>query len=90
MDLDLDQLSQAVLHLPIAARAQLASRLLESLDAAETTESAESIAAAWEAELDRREADFASDAGFGILASEAFRRLDADVAALATSHEPHR
>ena len=90
MDLDLDQLSQAVLHLPIAARAQLASRLLESLDAADTTESAESIAAAWEAELDRREADFASDAGFGIPASEVFRRLDADVAALAASHEPHR
>ncbi len=90
MDLDLDQLSQAVLHLPIAARAELASRLLESLDAAETTESAASIAAAWEAELDRREADFSRDAGFGIPASEVFRRLDADLAALSANHETHR
>ena len=90
MDLDLDQLSQAVLHLPIGARAQLASRLLESLDAAETTESAESIAAAWEAELDRREADFVADAGFGIPAAEAFRRLDAHLAALSANRETHR
>lgn len=90
MDLDLDQLSQAVLHLPIAARAQLASRLLESLDAAQTTESAESIAAAWEAELDRREADFTADAGFGIPASEVFRRLDADLATLSANRETHR
>ena len=90
MDLDLDQLSQAVLHLPIAARAQLASRLLESLDAAETTEAAESIAAAWDAELDRREVDFAADAGFGIPASEAFRRLDAGLGALTANRETHR
>lgn len=89
MDLDLDQLSQAVLHLPIAERAALASRLLESLDAATATESADSIAAAWEAELDRRESDFAAG-GFGIPASEAFRRLDADVAALSTKPTAHR
>ncbi len=90
MDLDLDQLSQAVLHLPIAARAQLASRLLESLDAAQMTESAESIAAAWEAELDRREADFTTDAGFGIPVSEVFRRLDADLAVLSANRETNR
>jgi putative addiction module component (TIGR02574 family) len=90
MDLDLDQLSQAVLHLPVAARAELASRLLESLDAAETTESAESIAAAWETELNRREADFAANAGLGIPASEVFRRLDVDLAALSAKHETPR
>ena len=90
MDFDLDQLSYAVLHLPVAARAELASRLLESLDAAETTESAESIAAAWEAELDRREADFTAVAGFGIPASEVFGRLDADLAALSGKHETPR
>ena len=89
MDLDLDQLSQAVLHLPVAARAELASRLLESLDAAETTESAESIAAAWEAELDRREADFAANAGLGIPASEVFQRLDVNLAVLSAKHETH-
>lgn len=87
MDFDLDQLSQAVLHLPVAARAELASRLLESLDAAESTDSAESVAAAWEAELDRREADFAAIAGFGIPASEAFGRLDAELAALSVKRE---
>ena len=90
MDLDPDQLSQAVLHLPVAARAELASRLLESLDAAEATESAESIAAAWEAELERREADFAANAGFGIPASEVFRRLDSNLAALPAEHETRR
>lgn len=90
MDLDLDQLSQAVLLLPIADRAQLASRLLESLDAAQTTESAESIAAAWEAELDRREADFETAPGFGIPASEVFRRLDADLAILSANRETPR
>ena len=89
MDLDLDQLSQAVLHLPIAERAALASRLLESLDAATATESAESVAAAWEAELDRRESDFA-EGGFGIPASDAFRRLDADLAALSTKTAARR
>jgi hypothetical protein len=40
MDLDLDQLAQAVLRLPDAARAELATRLLESLDAGDTIESA--------------------------------------------------
>ncbi|MEO5818559.1 MAG: addiction module protein [Gemmatimonadaceae bacterium] len=90
MDLDLDQLSHAVLHLPIAARAELASRLLESLDAAQTTESAEAIVAAWEAELDRREADFTTDAGFGIPASEVFRRLDADLTTLSANRETPR
>ena len=90
MDLDLDQLSLAVLHLPIAARAQLASRLLESLDVGEASESAESVAAAWEEELERREADFGADSGFGIPAVEAFRHLDADLATLSAERETHR
>ena len=90
MDIDLDQLSQAVLHLPLAARAELASRLLESLDGAETIEAPESIAAAWETELDRRDADFATDAGFGIPAAEVFQRLDADLAAVSSNPGTHR
>lgn len=90
MDLDLDQLAQAVLHLPAAARAKLASRLLESLDAAETTESAEAVAAAWEAELDRRETDFVAGAGFGIPASEVFARLDAHLGSLSGNRETRR
>ena len=90
MDLDLDQLAQAVLHLPVAARAELASRLLESLDAAESSEPPETVAAAWEAELDRRESYFASDVGVGISAADAFQRLEARVVALRTPRETPR
>lgn len=86
MDYDLDQISQAVLHLPVAARAELASRLLESLDAAESSETPEAVAAAWEAELDRRERYF----GVGIAAADAFQRLEANVAALQTPRETPR
>jgi len=90
MDFDLDQLSQAVLHLPIAARAELASRLLESLDAEERAETPEAIATAWEAELDRREADFATGIGVGVPAADVFQRLEANLAALQAPPETPR
>ena len=80
MDLDLDQLAAAVLRLPAAVRAELASRLLESLDA-EDVESPEVVAAAWATELDRREAEFEADPSIGIPAAEVFRTLRADLAA---------
>lgn len=80
MDLDLDQLAQAVLRLPDAARAELATRLLESLDAADPVESREAIAAAWETELDRREEELAADPSLGIPAEEAFRRIERNLA----------
>ncbi len=80
MDLDLDQLAAAVLRLPAAARAELASRLLESLDA-EEAESPDVVAAAWAAELDRREAEFEADPSIGVPAAEVFRTLRADLAA---------
>ena len=90
MDLDLDQLAQAALRLPDAARAELATRLLESLDAADTVESPEAIAAAWETELDRREAELVADPCLGIPAEEAFERLEKDLAARRTAREIRR
>lgn len=80
MDLDLDQLAAAILRLPAAARAELASRLLESLDADEG-ESPDVVAAAWAAELDRREAELEADPSIGIPAAEVFRMVRADLAA---------
>ncbi len=87
MDLDLDQLSDAVLHLPATARAELASRLLESLDAPEMDETPGSVAAAWEAELDRRDADFEADPTRGIPAEDVYARLETDLARQRPSHE---
>lgn len=81
MDLDLDQLADAVLRLPDAARAELATRLLESLDPDDANESPEVVGAAWEAELDRREAELAANPSLGIPAEEVFRRLETDLAA---------
>lgn len=81
MELDLNQLAQAVLRLPDAARAELVTRLLESLDAADPAESREALAAAWETELDRREEELDADSSLGIPADEAFRRIESDIAA---------
>ena len=75
MDLDLDQLADAVLRLPDDARAELATRLLESLDPADANESPEVLAAAWETELDRREAELTANPSLGIPAEEVFRDL---------------
>ena len=74
----------------MAARAELASRLLESLDASELTESPGSVAAAWETELDRRDADLLADPALGIPAADVFARLEADFATRRSSHEPRR
>lgn len=90
MDLDLHQLSDAVLHLPATARAELASRLLASLDAPEMDEAPDAVAAAWEAELDRRDADLNADPSLGIPAHDVFARLDTDLAAQRASHETRR
>lgn len=90
MDLDLNQLSEAVLHLPATARAELASRLLESLDAPDMDESPGAVAAAWEAELDRRDADLDAEPTLGLLAEEVFARLETDLAAHRASHETRR
>lgn len=90
MDLDLDQLAQAVLRLSDGARAELATRLLESLDAADTIESPEAIAAAWETELDRREEELVSDPSLEIPAEEAFERIEKDLVALRSAREIRR
>lgn len=90
MDLDLNQLSDAVLHLPASARAELASRLLESLDAPDVDEVPGAVAAAWENELDRRDAEFDADPALGVPAEDAFARLEADLLAQRPSHESHR
>jgi putative addiction module component (TIGR02574 family) len=50
MPLTLDQLAEEAMHLPATARAELAERLVESLDAAETEE----VQRAWAAEAIRR------------------------------------
>jgi hypothetical protein len=42
---------------------------------------AAAIASAWDAELDRREAELAEDPSIGIPAAEVFRVLEADLAA---------
>ena len=81
MDLDLEQLAAAVLRLPDAARADLATRLLASLEPDVPGDSASAIASAWDTELDRREAELAEDPSIGIPAAEVFRVLETDLAA---------
>ena len=90
MDLDLNQLSDAVLHLPAIARAELASRLLESLDGPEVDEAPGAVATAWEAELDRRDAELEANPALGIAAADVFARLEADLSAQRSSHETRR
>ncbi len=80
MDLDLDQLAEAVLRLPDAARADLATRLLASLELPDAGEAPEAVAAAWEIELDRREADLAADPSLGLSQEEFFERVAANLA----------
>lgn len=81
MDLDLDQLADAVLRLSVAARAELAARLLESLDEESDAQPPKVVAAAWEAELDRREAELVAEPSLAVPAEEAFRRVAASLAA---------
>jgi len=88
MDLDLEQLAAAVLQLPDAARAELAARLLNSLEPDSRDESAAAIASAWETELDRRQSELEADPTLGIPAAEVFRLLDADLAASRAARNP--
>ncbi len=76
MDLDLEQLAAAVLRLPDAARADLATRLLASLEPEQPGDSA----TAWDAELERRDAELTTDPRSGVSAAEVFRVLEADLA----------
>ena len=89
MDFDLGQLSDAVLHLPASERAELASRLLESLESGPGEEPGV-VAAAWEAELERRDAELAANPALGIPAEEVFARLESDLAKPATPGEGRR
>ena len=50
----------------------------------------DAVAAAWETELDRRDAEFDADPALGVLAEDAFARLEADLLAQRRSHETHR
>lgn len=81
MDLDLEQLAAVVLRLPDAERADLATRLLASLEPNVPQDSAAAVASAWESELDRREAELDADPCVGIPAAEVFRALEADLVA---------
>lgn len=90
MEFDVTQLAQAVMRLPVAARAELATRLLDSLDDSAPGESAEVVAIAWETELDRRDAELAAEPSLGIPADEAFARLHSDLAAARAARETGR
>jgi len=81
----MEQLAAAVLRLPDAARADLATRLLASLEPDVPGDSAVAIASGWDAELDRREAQLDADPTAGIPAGEVFRLLEADLAAQRTA-----
>ena len=79
MDFDLDTLGAAVLRLPSADRARLASQLLASLDGAAAEQAA--YDAAWEAEVDRREAAADADPASELPAEEALAAIRAELAA---------
>jgi putative addiction module component (TIGR02574 family) len=66
------ELLRQALTLSVEERADLAGRLIESLDSAES----DSAKAAWEAEIERRMQDLDSGAVKPVSMEEAFRRLD--------------
>ena len=78
MHADLEQLAAVVLRLPSADRARLATRLLASLEAAAAERAA--YDAAWEAELDRREAAAEADPATERPAEEALTGIRAELA----------
>ena len=90
MELDVTQLAQAVMRLPVAARAELATRLLESLDDAASSEPPAAVAIAWEAELERRDAELTTDPSLAIPADEAFARLRDELATRRVARETGR
>lgn len=77
MDLDLEQLAALVLRLPPASRAEVAARLLASLEEEDEADQ-QAYEAAWQAELERRdrEADAAPAGGLGAEALLAELRED--------------
>lgn len=79
MPSDPDTLAAAVLRLPSADRARLATQLLASLDG-ENAEQAASDAA-WAAECDRREAAADADPATELPAGEALAAIRAELAA---------
>lgn len=66
------ELLRQALALSVEERADLAGRLIESLDSTES----ESAKAAWEAEIERRMVDLDSGAVKPVSLDEAFRRLE--------------
>lgn len=80
MDQTLDHVTAAALQLLAAERAELASRLLASLDDAEDPPlTPGEWEAAWTVECDRREAELDASPSIAIPADEAFRRVRASL-----------
>jgi putative addiction module component (TIGR02574 family) len=76
-----DRIEDEALQLSVQRRAHLARRLLESLDQ-DATEDPESVARAWEAEIERRISEYRSGAAgatspASLVIEEARRRLRA-------------
>jgi len=79
MDLDLEHLAAAVLRLSSAERAELAARLLASLEEDDAERRAYDME--WEAELDRRERAADADPGAGVSAATAIAEVRAELTA---------
>ena len=79
MHLALEELAAAVLRLSAAERAELAARLLASLEDDDAERQA--YDAAWEAELDRRDAAADADPAPPVSADAALAEVRADLAA---------
>jgi putative addiction module component (TIGR02574 family) len=79
MDLDLEHLAAAVLRLSPAERAELAARLLASLEEDEAERQA--YDAAWAAELEQRDRAADADPTPGVSAVAALAEVRADLAA---------
>lgn len=73
MNRDLEEIAAEALELPLTARAELASKLLDSLDDL----SAEENDALWAAEAERRYADYKAGKVNATPAEEVFARLAA-------------
>lgn len=88
MDQTLDHVSTAALKLPIADRAELAARLLASLNGvSEPALTGAEWEDAWATECDRREAELDADPAIAIPASEVFRRVQDALTARAAQRD---
>ena len=85
MDLDLEQLAAAVLRLPPVERAELAARLLASLEDDEAER--EAYDAAWAEELDARERLADAEPGAGVSAAAALAKVRGELAARRAARE---